>query len=504
MKRIVGNNFFDLEMKYVWFSLVIGSVVGFFSSYGNHVLLFSLLIVLLAFFLLRYAVNLEKVFFSLFLLVIIIPKIPIISTSSRVAIRFEDIFIVYLWVLAFIYILKKDIKVPKNTVFFWIGLYFLGALISTSLGIFKGNVTNLFFFLRKIEYVSLFFFAYIVINKENIKKFYKLIFISFGIVLFVGMIQYSGILNQLGITQLFVKYLQPMSSRFWVPLDAPTRSVSSTFDGNYDLGGYFILTVPFFLLLYFAKNREYKKAILLGFISSLILLAFSGSRGPIIAIFLIILFVVIKHLFFSTQRKMIKALFISIIFLTLFVGGYKIFFKLFFKRSSNLIMIFQGDTANLNLKKLDESAYRRQKHWIMSYNAFITYPLFGMGMGAFSEYFVTPDGQYIQALGETGLTGLILFLCMLFYIIKMNLRTKYYLKNLPQDRLNELSKNFIMALSLGILGLMADSVTISIFDSSKVAMCFWSFVGVAAKLNSIIKSEHSKLLSVSGGVHDGE
>jgi len=504
MKRIVGNNFFPLEMKYVWSSVVIGFVLGFFSGYGNHVLLFSLLAIPLAFFLLRYVVNLEKLFFTLFLMVIIVPKIPLVSTGSRVAIRFEDIFIVYLWVVTFIYILKKGMKVPKNTVFFWIGLYLLSGLTSTTLGYFRGDVTTPLFFLRKVEYISLFFFAYLLLDKNNITKFYKLVFISFGIVLFVGVIQYSGILNQLGITQLFLRYLQPMSSRFWVPLNAPTRSVCSTFDGNYDLGGYFILTIPFFLLLYFGKNIEYKKAILLGFISSLILLGFSGSRGPIIAIFLIILFVVIKHLFFSTQRKMIKALFISIILLTLFVGGYRMFFKLFFKRSSNLIMIFTGDTASLNLKKLDESVYRRQKHWIMSYNAFITYPLFGMGMGAFSEYFVTPDGQYIQALGETGLTGLVLFLCMLFYIIKMNLRTKYYLENLAQDRLNELNRNFIMALSLGILGLMADSVTISIFDSSKVAMCFWSFVGVAAKLNSIIKSEYSKLLSLSGGVHDGK
>jgi len=487
MKRIVGNNFFDLEMKYVWFSLVIGSVVGFFSSYGNHVLLFSLLTVPLAFFLLRYAVNLEKVFFSLFFMVIIVPKIPLISSGSRVAIRFEDILILYLWILIAIYVLRKGIRIRKNMIFFWIGLYLLSGLTSTTLGYFRGDVTTPLFFLRKIEYISLFFFAYVLLDKNNIAKFYKLVFISFGIVLFVGVIQYSGILNKLGVTELFVKYLQPMSRRFWVP----HNSVCATFDGNYDLGGYFILMVPFFLLLYFDSSMKYKKSIFSAFFVSLVLVALSGSRGPIVAIFLIASFVLIKHLLFSTKRKMIRALLILTILLAIFVGGYKTFLGIFLNRTSNIVAILQGDASKTDLKTLDESAYRRRQHWIKCYDGFVMHPLFGIGMGGFSEYFVTPDGQYIQALGETGLVGLLLFLFMLFYIIRMNVKTAKYLDlNISTPNiLHKLNKNFLIASSLGIFGLMLDGITMSIFDSSKVAMCLWSFVGVAAKLNRIYYKE---------------
>ena len=69
----------------------------------------------------------------------------------------------------------------------------------------------------------------------------------------------------------------------------------------------------------------------------------------------------------------------------------------------------------------------------------------------------------------------------------MNSKTGRYLKKVPPDKIKELDKTFLVALSKGILGLMLNGITINIFDSSKVAMCLWAFIGVAAKLNGLYK-----------------
>jgi len=70
----------------------------------------------------------------------------------------------------------------------------------------------------------------------------------------------------------------------------------------------------------------------------------------------------------------------------------------------------------------------------------------------------------------------------------MNNNTVQYLKKETLGKTKELDKNFLVALSIGIVGLMLDGITINIFDSSKVAMYLWAFIGVAAKLNVLYKN----------------
>lgn len=72
----------------------------------------------------------------------------------------------------------------------------------------------------------------------------------------------------------------------------------------------------------------------------------------------------------------------------------------------------------------------------------------------------------------------------------MNNQTERYLKRMPSDKAKELDKTFLTALSIGILGLMLNGITINVFDSSKVAMLLWIFIGVAAKLNNFYKYKY--------------
>jgi len=431
----------------------------------------------------KYFFSIKGIFFSLLFFIIAFPKIPIIPTGMQVSIRAEDLLIAYLWGIIILYAIKGKIKIPRNMIFFWIGLYLLWGLISTTIGYFRGDVTTPLFFLRKIEYISLFFFGYVAIDKENISGFYKLIFISLGIVLFVGFIQYFKIFDKLRITEYFLPYLQFANRRFW-----QSDLISSTFDGNYDLGGYFILIVPFLLFLTLDRKYTNKSITFLGFFASMIILSFSGARTPTLIVFAMVIFIFIGKMVFNTKKQIFKLFLLFTLLVVIFSLSHKVLLSYFIERGENLLKIFRVGGLS-SLSQIDKSAYYRASKWILVWKNFLEYPLFGIGIGGFSEYFVSADGQHIQTLGETGIAGFFLFFSVLYYVIKENLKTGYYLKKLRHNQLNELHKAFLMALSLGILGLLLDGITINIFDSSKVAMCLWAFVGIAAKLNSIYRKE---------------
>jgi len=489
----IKQNLYGIS-KPIWIFTI---AAGFFSIIIllKQYIFFLILGGVLSYVLYKYFFSIKKIFFFLLFFIIAFPKIPLISTGMAVSIRLEDLLVVYFWALIILYILKGKIKIPKNMIFFWIGLYFLWGLISTILGYFRGDVTTPLFFLRKIEYISLFFFAYVVIDKENISQFYRLIFISLSIVVGIGFIQYFKIFDKIGITQYFLPYLQFANRRFW-----QANLISSTFDGNYDLGGYFILIIPFLLLLILNERYKNKLIAFLGFCTSIAILSFSGARTPILIVFMIVFFIFIKKIVFNTKKEIFRSALIVILLLLIFSLSYKMLLSHFIERGKNLLQIFSR-TGLSSLSQIDQSAYYRAGKWILVWENFLEHPLFGIGVGGFSEYFVGADGQHIQTLGETGIVGLFLFFSMLYYVIKKNLKTRYYLKKLPYNQLNELHKAFLIALSLAILGLMLNGITINIFDSSKVAMCLWAFIGVAAKLSSIMKTEQSKSLYVSKGIN---
>lgn len=434
----------------------------------------------------RFFLDIKKVFFFLFFFVVVFPKIPLIPTGLAVSIRLEDILVFYLWILFLIYLLKDQIKIPKNLIFFWIGLYLFWALISTILGFFRGDVITPLFFLRKIEYISFFFFAYIITTPKNIAQFYKLVFISFWIVAIIGFLQYFRILHLLGITPLFSSYLQETTTRFWDP-SAP-RLISSTFDGNYDLGGYLILLIPFFQLLFSNPYYSGKWKIFLTFLSALALISLSGARAPTIIALGTVLLIFIKKVFFGSKKQIAILFLIFILLICSFFIFKEIIFKNFFQRAGNLPS-FNFDSIT-NFFQDDRSIKLRADKWLMAWDGFLSHPVTGVGIGGFS--FIAADGQHIQTLGETGFVGLILFFALFFYIIKMNTETGRYLIKIPLNNKDALNKIFIIALSIGILGLILDGIVINSFDASKIAVCLWTFIGISAKINSLYKQKNDQ------------
>lgn len=127
--------------------------------------------------------------------------------------------------------------------------------------------------------------------------------------------------------------------------------------------------------------------------------------------------------------------------------------------------------------------------WPNAINGFKKNPLLGSGYSTLSKNKVweftfteSTDNDYLRLLGETGLLGLLSYLSI-FIIILKNLFAGFTKTDNP-------FYYGIFAASIAItVGLLVNATYIDVFESSKVAYTYWSFIGLSLALNSI-KQKH--------------
>ena len=113
--------------------------------------------------------------------------------------------------------------------------------------------------------------------------------------------------------------------------------------------------------------------------------------------------------------------------------------------------------------------------WPRALRAFYKNPLLGTG---YSSITLATDNDYLRALGETGILGLLAFLLIIFGIINK------FLSVLPLDKnFSGLNLAFMAGLLGSLPGLLVNAVFIDIFEASKFALIFWFFIGLALKLS---------------------
>lgn len=245
---------------------------------------------------LRYSIAFAILFIPLY------PKLPSIGISHVwVYIRLEDFVILLVVIIWLIQLLRKKVSLPLPEGYSLIAYWIIGLITLIYCLLFLASHIPNFFplvaaleYVRRIEYMILFFAAYSSVKKQ---KDVILYLSSLGIAL--------TLVTAYGFGQKFYEILWTMFPTFFnkyqfcfpayltgneqfakgIPLCLNNLSrIASTFGGNYDLSSYLVLFIPLFIALFITvKKLKIRVLLALLVIFSLELLNFTSSRTAYIA-----------------------------------------------------------------------------------------------------------------------------------------------------------------------------------------------------------------------------
>ncbi len=240
------------------------------------------------------------------------PKIPLVDVRNTwVYVRAEDfvvLLVLLLWLITFLrqkLTLKNPLTVP--VLLFWAAgavatLHSILLIVPTVWEIFP-NVA-LLSFIRRIEYLSLFFVA---VTSVRTKKHLAvaaatLVFTVLAVSLYGLGQKYIGLPAYLTMNEEFAKGVP-------IRLSALSR-LSSTFGGHYDLAAYFVLTIPIIASIMLSLRNWFGKAILAAVILvGMVVLTLTVSRISLFALFVALGLV----LFFRNRRLVLFILPVAVL-----------------------------------------------------------------------------------------------------------------------------------------------------------------------------------------------
>ena len=457
----------------------------------------------------KFYTNFDLVVCLLVALIILLPKIPIISVPGvYISIRSEDfvVGIVYgLWVIG---LLLKMVKIKKNTLVFPLSLFLIFGLFTTVVGIVRQTVASpllgVLYFSRYVEYIGMFVIMFSVYRPEKFSLYLKIIW---GIM--VGVLVY-GLLAKYNLVPMYRTMVSSGTKIYYYQI----KFLQSTFGGHYDFGAYLMFNIPILLALFLNHKKYLQKLFFLILIGlSCYLFYFSYARSAYLGLIssLVIWFILRKSkLFFLPILELVR------VFYSYFSGKfskYQYSFSLKFNQSDDPTTVVDTikevtkaavkkvphkvlknatdsakkittksatvkDNANANVAtpnsnidvSLDPSAEYRLGRWKELLGKFKEHPLIGNG---FSSVGVGADGDYVRWLTEVGIIGSLVIYYMLFQIFK-------FLYTLFRTVEEPLAKDFFLALTVGFIGMLVNAVFIDVFEASKIAFYFWFMMGIAS------------------------
>jgi hypothetical protein len=488
------------------------------------------------------------------------PKLPSIGISHVwVYIRLEDFLIFLVAAIWFVQLVRKKVSLPRPEGYALVAYWVMGLISLIYCLIFLASHLANFFpliasleYLRRIEYMILFFAAFSSVKKPKDVTFYLT---TLGITL--------GLITLYGFGQKFYTNIWLLAPSFFkhypycfpayltgneefakgIPfcLNSVSR-IASTFGGNYDLSTYLAVFIPLFIALFIAVKRI-RIRILIGvlIILSLELLNFTSSRTSFAAY---LVGAVTMLVIWKKKMWIIPVIIVSIGVLSLFntatlqrfaktiqpvqivqvqPGQDQSLQQLISKTQQNEAnqqpqtpppgtvtvgsgadnglsmasgsgqVLTSSELQSLQNQNVDISsvsgtfllrkAYaldisfttRFQAEWPRDWQAFVSSPIFGTG---YSSLTLASDNDYLRALGETGLVGMLSFF-FIFVIFGI------FMANVLKSVKDPITRALLFGLAGGVIGLLCNAVLIDVFESSKVAESLWIFLGIglgAAKL----------------------
>lgn len=397
------------------------------------------------------------------------PKFPLfVVPFTYVAIRAEDFLIgTTLLVLIIKLLLEKQAKLPKIS--FQISIFLLVALVSTLCAIFVTKTVNpplsILHFLRRIEYMSAFFIMYYAASNigNRIYLFKLSVLPAIGVLLF-------------GLAQIYlgapvISTMDSESSKGVALTLRPGVMLNSTFAGHYDLAIYLIMIMTFIVSISFASTKKYMKiAMLIPFWAILWLFMQAGSRIGLIGLTFSIMI-----LGYYYKKYILSFLYLSIVFATIFTSPqYLTRFQNIFNvikekiTLQNPFAVYAAQEQQRAIQKDTSTSIRFDVEWPRAMRAFYKNPFLGTGYSSIS---LATDNDYLRLLGEVGILGLVSFLAILISIFN-HLRS--FIAN--TNGLNKLISISVMGIFVAFI---TSAIFIDVFESSKIAILFWSFVGLA-------------------------
>lgn len=265
----------------------------------------------------------ENIFFlgilALLAFIPLYPKLPLVDIRHTwVYIRVEDFVVLFILLTWGITAMRRNnaLKTPLTIpiLFFWA----IGAvatihgllLIFSALGDVRGNVA-LLSFMRRIEYMSLFFVAYSAMRDKQFLKWVIVVLTStvLAVTLYGIGQKYAGFPAFLTMNEEFAKGIP-------IRLSELSR-VSATFGGHYDLAAYLVLVLPILVSLLFAvKNWLGRMALGVASLLGCIVMMMTVSRISLFALVGALVAVV----FIQKKKLVLVSIPIAIVGLLLFVS----------------------------------------------------------------------------------------------------------------------------------------------------------------------------------------
>ena len=395
--------------------------------------------------------------------VVLYPKFPLLGVSGTfVAVRLEDFIVaaaIIFWALTALR--QKYLPVHRSIL-----LYLLTGFVSVFSAIFVTKTAGLnlgvLHALRRVEYMALFAVGFHFLRNKNQLHFLIRTFlvISLAVSLF-------------GLGQQFLDWpvISTTNSEFAKGLALTLGEgarINSTFAGHYDLAAFSIF--PLLLVISLLTLPQIRHKWLLIGMGSLAYwtMLLSASRVTFAAFF------VTAALFLLLIRR--KLWLIPLIILAVFsilvspqlLGRYReLLVDHVFAAADEEV----PDALNPP-EILEDSSFniRLKAEWPRALRAFYQNPLLGTG---FSSVGLAVDNDYLRLLAETGLLGFFAFGLILLRIFK-SARPYLQTPHSPTDA-------FIIAATLGLVGLLFNAVFIDVFEASKIAIISWTLLGAAEK-----------------------
>jgi len=475
--------------------------------------------------------------FVLLVFIPLYPKLPAIEVpQTHVRIRLEDfvVFLAFLTSLPFLYQERK--KIFKQPISQAIIIYWLVGLASTISALFITRLIwphlALLHFLRRIEYMVLFFLGFLAIRNKKDFKVFLIVLLAITSLIF---------LYALGQKFFSLPAIMTMDEEFskgtMIELDVWTR-VSATFAGHYDLAIFMTIVIPLILSTALAiKNKSKKVVLLLLFVACYYLLILTASRVSFIAYL-----VSLSFLFIILNKKWWLPPIIALSLLgsffsedinqrfsaTIKIEGPRVVQKMNRTIQSLLpereekkiaqisptptpVIVEEGEeikeevssgpttgkitprptpgptpTSEPSQQEMAEIGVERSGdirfgvEWPRAIRHFKKSPLLGTG---YSSITLATDNGYLRALGETGFLGFLSLLTIFLAQIPL------YQSLLKKTKTNPQIRFFAAAMASGTLAILTSMLFIDALESSKVAFTFCLILGLFVGRVNLEKKE---------------